>query len=498
VSTTLTSSQLSARTQFRRVNPYAGLMLDADVWRDAHEYHRDQIRLHHLALHGWGIVQGLELSLVPGSDNTIRIEPGIAIDSGGNFIVVTQAQTYHLMSREQGIVYLVLQFSEILGEPATSGAGKGLPTRIVEAYRIQERDRLPTDPYIELMRVDLNPSDGAIRYPSDPSVPVRNEIDQRTAMHLHLPGGTPTAEQLAQSPTPAVDTWTPRINALAAQLDSFVKQADGAGNGEHNGAPTVGAQELAELRGTVQALQSRADTLASSLAANEATTASMASAFANLSPPEPVQAAPAPQPLMPDKLQLHVAVGEHNGSGWDRHRDGLRLLCRELSIASDLSISASDPVPVGSHTPLDLVYLSGIGALTLSDTEVQAIGDYLDRGVVVLGEGCGDGPAGDSGAREFAMSFVDLASRLGRQLTRVDRDHPLMTSRFVFGEPPQGARATPRLLESGGLVYSDADYGCAWQGGTRAQALARGAIRDAVEFGANVLLFRRTASATQR
>ena len=41
--------------QLRRVNPYPGLMIDADVWRDAHEYHRDVLRLHHLALHGWGI-----------------------------------------------------------------------------------------------------------------------------------------------------------------------------------------------------------------------------------------------------------------------------------------------------------------------------------------------------------------------------------------------------------------------------------------------------------
>jgi len=40
-------------------------------------------------------------------------------------------------------------------------------------------------------------------------------------------------------------------------------------------------------------------------------------------------------------------------------------------------------MPVGSNTPLDLVYLSGVGALSFSDTEVQAIGDYLDRGVVV-------------------------------------------------------------------------------------------------------------------
>ena len=34
--------------QFRRVNPFQGLMIDAGVWLDAHEYHRNQMRLHHL------------------------------------------------------------------------------------------------------------------------------------------------------------------------------------------------------------------------------------------------------------------------------------------------------------------------------------------------------------------------------------------------------------------------------------------------------------------
>src|SRR5919204_4322175 len=94
----------AAPGRFRRVNPYPGLMIDPDVWRDAHEYHRDQIRLHHLALHGWGIVQGLEVTLVGGSDNLLRISPGIAIDPGGNFVIVSDPQTYRLMASEPGLV----------------------------------------------------------------------------------------------------------------------------------------------------------------------------------------------------------------------------------------------------------------------------------------------------------------------------------------------------------------------------------------------------------
>jgi len=92
------------------------------------------------------------------------------------------------------------------------------------------------------------------------------------------------------------------------------------------------------------------------------------------------------------------------------------------------------------------------------------------------------------------MSVIDLASRLGRQPARVDRAHALMVTRHVFAEPPQGGRATARLLEAGGLIYSDADYGCAWQGGTPNTALPRAAIRDALEFGVNLALYARARS----
>jgi hypothetical protein len=118
----------------------------------------------------------------------------------------------------------------------------------------------------------------------------------------------------------------------------------------------------------------------------------------------------------------------------------------------------------------------------------------LERGGVVEGEGCAAGPQGEAGAREFALSFVDLATRLGRQLARVDRDHPVMAARHLFGEPPAGARATPRVLEAGGMVYSDADYGCVWQGGAAERPLPRGTIRDALEFGTNLAMYRRSAN----
>ena len=48
--------------QFIRENPFPGLVIDADIWQDAHTYHRDHQRLHLLAFHSTGIVGGLEVN----------------------------------------------------------------------------------------------------------------------------------------------------------------------------------------------------------------------------------------------------------------------------------------------------------------------------------------------------------------------------------------------------------------------------------------------------
>src|SRR5262249_15445860 len=149
-------------------------------------YHREQLRLHHLALHGWGIVRGLDLRLVEGSDNTLQVDPGVAIDGGGNFVVVPQPQTYRIMSRETSTIYLVLQFREDPADPAPTADGQriGEPTRILEAYRIQERDRLPDEPYLELARIQYNPSGGPIREPARPETPGANELDRRACAYI--------------------------------------------------------------------------------------------------------------------------------------------------------------------------------------------------------------------------------------------------------------------------------------------------------------------------
>ena len=162
--------------QLKRVNPFQGLVIDTDVWRDSHEYHRDQQRLHMLAFHHIGIVVGLEVTANNPPDLSVNIQPGMAVDPEGNIIIVSKTQRYRIQTREKRTIYLIIQFREVPSEPYQPPDG-GQATRILEAYRLQESEKLPNEPHLELARIIFDPADEAIRNAKNPSQPGTNEIN---------------------------------------------------------------------------------------------------------------------------------------------------------------------------------------------------------------------------------------------------------------------------------------------------------------------------------
>lgn len=164
------------KLQLKRVNAFQGLVIDVDTWQDAHDYHRNLHRIHLLAFHGTGIVQGLGVTANETPDLSVVIGAGLAIDSEGNTVIVSQPQRYQIQTRQKGMIYLIIQFREIPTEPYQPPEG-GQATRILEAYRIQERDKLPNEVYLELARIDFDPGEAAIKNAKNPSRPVKNEIN---------------------------------------------------------------------------------------------------------------------------------------------------------------------------------------------------------------------------------------------------------------------------------------------------------------------------------
>lgn len=205
-----------ARFQLKRVNPFQGLVIDSDTWRDAHEYHRGQQRLHMLAFHNVGIVGGLKVVASDPADLSVSIQPGMAVDNEGNVIIVPEPQHYQIQTQEKTTIYLIIQFREVATEPYQPPEG-GQPTRIIEAYRIQEREKLPDEPYLELCRISFDPAEKTIKNIGKSSKPGKNEIDLRYRQEVtqQIPAKVEISSAPEKAPVPVRESADIPVDTVA-------------------------------------------------------------------------------------------------------------------------------------------------------------------------------------------------------------------------------------------------------------------------------------------
>src|ERR1041384_134948 len=75
--------------EFCRNNYFTGKLLTERDLTAEQRYAMDKLRLHHMALHGWGVICGLRVRSHPHCpDRRVIVEPGLAVDSCGRFIRV--------------------------------------------------------------------------------------------------------------------------------------------------------------------------------------------------------------------------------------------------------------------------------------------------------------------------------------------------------------------------------------------------------------------------
>ena len=96
-----------------RVHYFAGQLLSIEDLQAEQDYFLARQRRHNQALHGTGIVFGLEVSATPSG---IAVSPGMAIDSGGNEIVVS-APTLFSFPAQPEPVCLGVSYVERLTKP---------------------------------------------------------------------------------------------------------------------------------------------------------------------------------------------------------------------------------------------------------------------------------------------------------------------------------------------------------------------------------------------
>jgi hypothetical protein len=160
----------------KRVSPFDGMAVTADVWAQAHEYHRQRQQLHALFNNGAGIVTGLQVIASDPPDSAVYILPGVAVDDEGQVIVLPKPRAYN-MGTAQGYLYLLLTYGQS-GPRADEDEPEGMRF-LFDEFGIQATPILPSPPYVELARIWREGRETTIADAQDPSHPELNEIDLR-------------------------------------------------------------------------------------------------------------------------------------------------------------------------------------------------------------------------------------------------------------------------------------------------------------------------------
>lgn len=160
----------------KRIYPVDGMAVTAEVWEEAHAYHRRQQQFHTRWAHGAGIVVGLEVIASDPPDSSVYIQPGIAIDSRGRTIVLPEPLAYDL-GESRGRLYLLLTYAE--SPPQAEDNQEDGPRYVSAHFGLEAVSTLPETPHVELARIRRQGREAAIVDAKDPAHPVENEIDQR-------------------------------------------------------------------------------------------------------------------------------------------------------------------------------------------------------------------------------------------------------------------------------------------------------------------------------
>src|SRR5678816_299917 len=126
--------------KLQRVSYFFGQVLGVDDFKTEQNYFIEKHRLHNRHLHGWGVVNGLEVSVDKG--NVVHVSPGLALDCAGNEILLCSEAKLKAPARTSEF-YVVVEYREIEVGPVPFAPGTGGSTEpTLNNSRIQEDCRL--------------------------------------------------------------------------------------------------------------------------------------------------------------------------------------------------------------------------------------------------------------------------------------------------------------------------------------------------------------------
>ncbi|HSJ58904.1 MAG TPA: DUF4159 domain-containing protein [Anaerolineae bacterium] len=358
----------------KRIKPADGMAVTAQVWEEAHEYHRQWQRSHDLYAHGARIVTGLEVIASDPPDSSLYVLPGIALDPLGQTIVVPEPVAYDV-GQAQGQLYLLLTYEE--SPPTAGGEGEDGPLYIYGRFGLQAMPALDGAPSVELARVRRQSRQSVLLNARDAVHPGPNEIDLRFR----------------------------------------------------------------------------------------------------------------PEVVRPGQKMISVAVSYVGRSIGEKHSQGVDHLARALRHAGGRVCVDNLVLLAPGLEAYTLLYLVGNGEFQLSRDEMNALYAYVHGGGTLFFESCRRGVKG--GEPPADGCFFDVLASMGMQVEAVPAGHRLLVDPHLFGAPPPGfeTEGAPRVQIGDGIIVSQNDYGCLWQGERRGRPATREEIRSAIEWGENIVAY---------
>ncbi len=179
---------------FERLQVSDGLMINSERWRLAHEYHQHRQNVQYQSLFLPGIICGLGVAPIAAPEDLpakfrdgrwVQIQPGIAIDLQGNFIIVPTPLDFRISTiaydNEIETVYLVLSYVD----PAKLKRANANEV-LVETFRVNEKTDLPLDTDIEICRLAIAEGQLTVQPPVDIFSPSPSQLDMRYRLQAQI------------------------------------------------------------------------------------------------------------------------------------------------------------------------------------------------------------------------------------------------------------------------------------------------------------------------
>ena len=435
-----------------RVQVHDGLLMNAERWRRAHDYHHKRQNIHYQSLNQPGIVCGLGVKLIPAPTEVpsqyrdgrwLQIQPGIAIDLIGNPIVVPEPIEFRIASVSQTqdslTVYLVVSYVD-----PEKLRRKEQREIVQETFRIDEKTSPPGELEVELCRIILSSDAVQLQNPTDVFYPGFNNLDLR---YRNQARSRPQAVVRVAQINPSQAAESQSLSNL-----SYLLQSVAALYPALEGADEVGQVSLQSGDKGDKTKLSDYDLFYLSY-----------------------QQSKFLRERQWETLRQYLEAGgvllvEASTEGTDIKE--LMAVQQELKKAiANLDLTANGANP-GYQNAAEEAELSAIRQDL--ETELAAVKTNLEEKI-----------------SDISQFFKDFAQKLGTSLEpleRLNRNYPLRTQPFLFAALPTINEQPIQILTGGGIIVVIGNLSAAW-GLDEKPYLPRETIRTAQEMGINILHF---------